>query len=227
MTLDDLFGATQGIYANPNGTTASWERPASIEMIWPDGQEGFQANCGARIYGDVGRREKKKSIRLLFKGMYGQTKLDYPLFGEEAAQEFDTFILRANFNDGYPYGQAKTQYLRDEWSRRLQLALGQPAAHGRYVHLYINGLYWGLYNPVERPDASFAAAYCGGDKDDWDAYNSGSPTGGSTGTSYSGMLNAAPPGRLDQPGLSASPGQQSRRHAEPRLRGLPRRGQLH
>jgi hypothetical protein len=191
MTLDDLFGATQGIYANPNGTSVSWERPASIEMIWPDGQEGFQANCGARIYGDVGRREKKKSIRLLFKGMYGQTKLDYPLFGEDAAQEFDTFILRANFNDGYPFGQSKSQYLRDEYSRRLQLALGQPAAHGRYVHLYINGLYWGLYNPVERPDASFAATYCGGDKDDWDAYNSGSPTGGSTANSYNGMLNAA------------------------------------
>ncbi|MCL5282380.1 MAG: lamin tail domain-containing protein [Planctomycetes bacterium] len=191
MTLDDLFGATQGIYANPNGTSASWERPASIEMIWPDGQEGFQANCGARIYGDVGRREKKKSIRLLFKGMYGQTKLEYPLFGAEAAQEFDTFILRANFNDGYPFGQAKSQYLRDEYSRRLQLALGQSAAHGRYIHLYINGLYWGLYNPVERPDASFAAEYCGGDKDDWDAYNSGSPTGGSTGNSYNGMLNAA------------------------------------
>jgi len=191
MTLDDLFGGTQGIYANPNGTSASWERPASIEMLWPDDQEGFQANCGARIYGDVGRREKKKSIRLLFKGMYGQTSLRYPLFGEDAAQEFDTIILRANFNDGYPFGQTKTQYLRDEWSRRLQLALGQPGAHGTYVHLYINGLYWGLYNPVERPDASFAATYCGGDKEDWDAYNSGSPTGGSTSNSYSGMLNAA------------------------------------
>jgi hypothetical protein len=191
MTLDDLFGATQGIYANPNGTSASWERPASIEMIWPDGREGFQADCGARIYGDVGRREKKKSIRLLFKGMYGQTKLDYPLFGADAAQEFDTFILRANFNDGYPFGQSKSQYLRDEYSRRLQLALGQPSAHGRLVHLYVNGLYWGLYNPVERPDASFAATYCGGDKEDWDAYNSGSPTGGSTGNSYNGMLNAA------------------------------------
>jgi hypothetical protein len=188
MSLDDLFGATQGIYANQNGTGASWERPASIEMIWPDGQEGFQANCGARIYGDVGRREKKKTFRLLFKGMYGQTRLRYPLFGDEAADEFDTLILRANFNDGYPFGQAKSQFLRDEYSRRLQLALGQPAAHGRYVHLYVNGLYWGLYNPVERPDASFAAEYFGGDKEDWDAYNSGSPTGGSTTSSWNGLL---------------------------------------
>ncbi|MCU0913082.1 MAG: chitobiase/beta-hexosaminidase C-terminal domain-containing protein [Planctomycetes bacterium] len=190
MTRDDLFGSTQGIYANPNGTSASWERPASLEMIWPDGREGFQANCGARIYGDVGRREKKKSFRLLFKGMYGLTRLRYPVFGDEAADEFDTFILRANFNDGYPFGQHKTQYLRDEYGRRLQLALGQPASHGRYVHLFVNGLYWGLYNPAERPDASFAAAYLGGDKEDWDAYNSGSPTGGSTNYSWSGLLNA-------------------------------------
>ena len=46
------------------------------------------------------------------------------------------------------------------------------------MHLYINGIYWGLYNPVERPDASFAASYYGGDKDEWDAYNSGSPIDG-------------------------------------------------
>lgn len=191
MSLDDLFGPAQGIYANPNGKTFSWERPASIEMIWPDGRKGFQANCGARIYGDVGRGQKKKSFRLLFKGMYGQTRLRYPLFGADATDEFATFVLRANFNDSYTHGQAKTQYLRDEYSRRLQLALGQPSAHGRYVHLYINGLYWGLYNPVERPDASFASDYYGGKKKDWDAYNSGQPTGGGAGKSYNAMLSAA------------------------------------
>jgi hypothetical protein len=191
MSLDDLFGQTQGIYANPREKTVSWERPASIEMIWPDGRKGFQANCGARIYGDVGRGQKKKSFRLLFKEMYGQKHLRYPLFGTDAAKEFDTFVLRANFNDGYPSGQSKTQYLRDEFSRRLQLALGQPSAHGQFVHLYVNGLYWGLYNPVERPDASFAAAYFGGKKKDWDAFNSGLPTGGGADGYYNAMLNAA------------------------------------
>ncbi len=32
------------------------------------------------------------------------------------------------------------------------------------VHLYINGVYWGLYNPVERPDENFAASHFGGVK---------------------------------------------------------------
>jgi len=36
------------------------------------------------------------------------------------------------------------------------------------VHLYLNGIYWGLYNLTERPDESFAAAYFGGTKDEYD-----------------------------------------------------------
>ena len=54
--------------------------------------------------------------------------------------------------------------------RDLQLATGNAAPHGRFVHLYVNGLYWGLYNPVERPDASFSSSYYGGEKEDWDAF---------------------------------------------------------
>lgn len=41
------------------------------------------------------------------------------------------------------------------------------------VHLYINGLYWGLYNPTERPTASFGESYLGGVAEDYDALRSG------------------------------------------------------
>ncbi|UCG58813.1 MAG: lamin tail domain-containing protein, partial [Phycisphaerales bacterium] len=187
---DDLFDSEKGIYTNWNNQGVAWERPASIELIHPDGSEGFQTNCGVRIYGGVGRRERKKSFRLLFKGMYGATKLRYPLFGDDAVDEFDTIILRANFNDGYPFGQEVSQLIRDEFCRRLELALGNPGAHGCFVHLYVGGLYWGLYNPVERPDASFAASYFGGEEKDWDAYNSGSPAGDSTSESWNAFQTA-------------------------------------
>jgi len=50
--------------------------------------------------------------------------------------------------------------------------------HGIFVHLYVNGLYWGLYNPCERPDASFCADYYGGDKEDWDAIHDLSASNG-------------------------------------------------
>ncbi|MBA3482328.1 MAG: lamin tail domain-containing protein, partial [Pirellulales bacterium] len=35
-----------------------------------------------------------------------------------------------------------------------------------------------IYNPVERPDASFSATYYGGEKEEWDAINSGAATDG-------------------------------------------------
>ena len=114
----------------------------------------------------------KHSFRLLFKGLYGPTKLRYPLFGDDAAEEFDTITLRAGANDGYAWSGNETnvQYTRDQFMRDLQLDTGNAASHGRFVHLYVNGLYWGLYNPCERPDASFSSSYYGGEKEDWDAF---------------------------------------------------------
>jgi hypothetical protein len=64
-------------------------------------------------------------------------------------------------------------YVEDQWMHDSQLAASGFGARGTYVHLYINGLYFGLYNAMERPDDSFAAAYFGGDKDQWFSVNHG------------------------------------------------------
>ena len=58
--------------------------------------------------------------------------------------------------------------MRDQFVRDLQAATGNVHVPGRFVHLYINGHYWGLYNPVERPDEGFASARYGGAEDDYD-----------------------------------------------------------
>lgn len=190
MDRDDLFSRSEdaelgGIYANPWSEGVEWERPASVELIYPDGKEGFQINCGVRIYGGMGRAPwaKKHTFRLLFKSAYGPTELDYPLLGAEATDGFNTIILRANFNDGWHmlwdhWKLERVQLVRDEWVRSTQVAMGSVGSHGIFVHLYIDGLYWGLYNPVERPDAAFSASYLGGERDDWDVLHDGDPVQG-------------------------------------------------
>jgi len=173
MDIDDMFG-TQGIYANPTSRGENWERPASLELIYPDDREGFQEDAGIRIQGGAFRRfdlTLKKSFRLVFREEYGATKLRYPLFGPDAVDEFDNFILRANSNDAWRYGGSGALYVRDAFAMDTVRAMGNVASHSTFVHLYINGLYWGLYNPVERPDAAFSASYHGGDKESWDAIN--------------------------------------------------------
>ena len=179
MNTDDLFATDGGIYTNAGRSGKDWERPTSVELIHPDGQEGFQIDSGIRIQGGAFRGfglTKKKSFRLLFKTQYGPGKLNYPLYGGDAVDEFDTLTLRMEANDGWQWDGAGAQpvYARDQFHRDTQRAMGHPASHGRNVHLYINGFYWGMYNVVERPDDSFGAAYFGSDKYDWDGQNSGS-----------------------------------------------------
>ncbi len=48
-SVDDLFGPSRGIYANPERSGLSWERPISLEWIEPGGGGRFQADAGVRI----------------------------------------------------------------------------------------------------------------------------------------------------------------------------------
>jgi hypothetical protein len=54
--LANLFDAGTGIYVNAMQDGREWERPVSVEMIYPDGTEGFQIDAGLRIRGGYGRQ---------------------------------------------------------------------------------------------------------------------------------------------------------------------------
>ena len=172
LDIDDMFGS-RGIYANSGSRGLAWEREVSAELIYPDGSEGFQVDAGIRVHGGASRgMARKNNLRLLFKEQYGTTKLDYPWFGE-GVDRFDTVVLRSHFNDGWGWSGAGGDPLfsRDAWHRKTQAAMGHTASRSTSVHLYINGVYWGLYDPTERPDASFNAQHSGGDKTEWDVMN--------------------------------------------------------
>ena len=196
-----MFGRA-GIYQNPQSQGRSWERPVSAELISADGSEpGFQIDAGMRLQGGSSRNPDipKHSLSLRFRRDYGAGKLQYPLFrdapfGDTAVEEFDFLQLRAGFNFAWThrhYYQARhAQYNRDQWVNDLYLAMGQPGSHGRWVHLYLNGLYWGLYHVHERPDGDFMASYFGGESDDYDALSSGQPKSGDT-TAWNTMMSIA------------------------------------
>ena len=101
----NLFDPGTGIYQNATQSGVAWERPASVELIYPDGRPGFQENAGLRIQGGASRnltRSPKRSLRLLFKGAYGASKLRFPLFDRgNPVESFDTIILRAGFNQSW------------------------------------------------------------------------------------------------------------------------------
>ena len=100
-------------------------------------------------------------------------RLDYPLFEDEGVKSFDKIDLRTAQNYSWINGndtqKTKNSFVRDVICRDAAGAMGDAYPRSRYYQLYLNGLYWGLYMTEERPVASFAADYFGGNKEDYDA----------------------------------------------------------
>lgn len=153
------------------------EHPGSVELIYPEAPEdNQQVDCAVIRHS---HNRVKNSLKLRFKTEYGPAKFRSDIFkrailnGDSAVDRFDRIVLRAgnnrswarNFNDG------RVAYTRDQWYRDSQITMTGYGSHGVFMHLYVNGIYWGLYNPVEKPDAWFGAEYFGGEKEDWWASN--------------------------------------------------------
>ncbi len=161
-----------GIHVKPEGRGREWERPVSVELIDPRGREpGFQIDAGIRVRGGHSRSAacQKHGYRLYFRKEYGAGELDYPLFGDEGVSRFDDIDLRTAQNYSYHYSDSSHHTLvRDVFSRDCQRDLGQPYTRSRYYHLYLNGLYWGIYQTQEHAEASYAARYFGGEDEAFD-----------------------------------------------------------
>ncbi len=184
MARDDWFGPT-GIYINQaqDGT----ERACSLEWIEPNGAPGFQVNCAIGMQGgakhDGGgtslQRWKvfKLSMRPRFKKALdngqltdGPSRLDYPVFPDSPVKSFDTFVLDEVMTNAWNHNSQHmySSYFQDQYVSDLHNAMGGYSPHGRFAHLYINGLYWGMYYVHERPDDAWAAEVFGGTKEEYD-----------------------------------------------------------
>lgn len=144
------------------------ERPASIEVFLPDGSTPLQVNAGLARFGGAYTEFAKKSYRVRFRSEYGAKRLDSPLFrgfdrGMAALDEIDTLDLSAGNQDMNQRGF----YMANRFIEDTMLEMGSLNPHGRFVHVYINGTYWGQYNAHERVDDDFLAGYLGGPKDDY------------------------------------------------------------
>jgi CotH kinase protein len=174
--LANLFDPSTGIYVNATLDGRDWERPASVELINPDGTPGFTANAGLRIRGGYSRGDfnPKHAFRFYFRNEYGDGRLHYPLFGDEGTDEFDVIDLRTAQNYAWSTeGNAQNTFLREVFGRDLQRDLNEPYTRSRYYHLYIDGVYWGLFQTQERVEEFYSETYFGGDQDDYDIVKHG------------------------------------------------------
>ena len=218
-----LWNSVTGIYPNPVSVGPAWERATSVELIRGDGKTEFATTCKMQMHGNASRdnqRTPKHALGLSFNSDYGPSKLRYDWFGGGVDVQ-DKIVLRGcGFVDGWAgryaddllytstetgevfrglrYRPENTCYLRDAWVKDSFRAMGGNASRSQYVHLYINGLYWGLYEPSEHIDASYFALLHGGTEGAWDVLvgedNNGPPVivegAGVDWTNVLGIVNA-------------------------------------
>jgi hypothetical protein len=158
-----------------DATGHGWTRPANIELIGGPQEHDFTALCGVRLHGGHGRlaeKNPKHSFRLVFKNEYGKKTMKYPLFGADEPSQFNQLVLRCHFGNAWQHwdsgNRRKAQYTRDVWMRRMQRKMGHTSVNALYVHLFLNGMYWGIYNIAERVDDQYGKDHLGGKKSDID-----------------------------------------------------------
>ena len=170
----NLFDPVTGIYLHPAARGEAWERGCSVELITADESEGFQVDGGIHVMGNSSRNlgtTPKLNFMLVFGDQYGPKWLNEDFFGPGASGRFKRIALRSNTRDGWVaegYGPGTATYLVDGWSKQSQIDSGHAGTHGRYCHLFLNGLYWGVYNPTERPESHWAETTYGGENEDYD-----------------------------------------------------------
>ncbi len=166
-----------------DGDVSTAESGLSFEYFEPGGQD-LQQDCGGARVGGHSLGYAKNNLRLYFRSDYGKGQLDADFFGEDyrglpPLQHHDSLDLRGGSHDSGFYLGTRGQHLRNIWMDETELAMGHEAPHGRFVHLYLNGEYTGLYQLRERFDAAMLAEHRGGSEDDYEAVNGGRAVDGS------------------------------------------------
>ncbi|MFN5960406.1 MAG: CotH kinase family protein [Verrucomicrobiota bacterium] len=198
----DLFGNPNGVYYNTGQRGIGSEKIVSAEFFDPSGASAsWQVEAGLRSHGNSSRDHgftPKHPLRLYFRRTYGDAKLNAEVFPDSPIREFNRLLLRAASTDSWPvvdgpprWVNEKATYMRDAYMRRSMRDLGHPAGHSRYVQLFLNGLYWGMYEITERPEEDFAAAYLGGSPDDYDVIKDFAELASGNLTSWNQLMSLA------------------------------------
>ena len=206
IPVSDIFTSTGLYYGSTVAAQNNVEnknfgyRKCSVEMILPDGSSAFSVTCGLSGHGNASRtpsKNPKHGFQIKFKGDYGPGSLDFPIFTDSQVAKYDDIILRPDFgsswrhwSDGsYSLGnfqRTRATRTRDAFIKSTFHDMGWLASHHRFVHLYIDGIYWGVYDFAEQPVEGFISAYMGGAKADYSIIHEGNAKNGTDAT-YTNM----------------------------------------
>lgn len=146
------------MYANTL-TYKNIERPGMVEYYETDGSLGVAFPASVRVSGWSTRSYNQKSLTFKLDASYGQSEVTYPFFAGYGIDTFAALTVRAGGQDRH------SAYVRDAFLARVALSEGvnADAPNNRYVVMYVNGQYWGLYDLREEIGKDMLASHHGAD----------------------------------------------------------------
>jgi hypothetical protein len=155
--------ADEDIWNKPGANFWSREEaPIHTEIFESDGECVFRSPTGLRLFGGMSRLFPQKSVAIVADETYGEKKIKHPLFGKKQLKSFKFLTLR---NSGSDFGKT---HFRDAFMTGLLDECDIDKQAYRPAHVYINGLYWGIYNMREKVNTHFISDHHDVDRDSID-----------------------------------------------------------
>ena len=200
---DDLIWGANGILSwNSVGGGTAFADPdakydASFEWIEPDPQAMYDPATTKRVqkymqlkqHGGSSIGYHKQSFSVKFDGSTGgdldlsdEGITTWNLFNEGANDKFDELIIRNPGSDSFMQpefllrilsGGHAPSYARNPFAIETMRDMGNRHPRSRLTHVYLNGLYWGIYWVTEMPNRKYMENETNVDKDEWVAQNEG------------------------------------------------------
>lgn len=151
--------------AGANYWAKNYERRAHISFY--DGKEGFDEECGLKVYGGGSRELPKRSVQVKFMEKFGAEDVVYDIFNRGKAEQFNGLVLRGGSQDW------QGVMMRDEFFTSLMASQSPNLLVMGYrpVALYINEEYYGLYYIREKVNKNYMQRHFGVGKDSLDMLN--------------------------------------------------------
>jgi uncharacterized repeat protein (TIGR02543 family) len=143
------------VYGNSGNFWEDWERPGNFTLFEKDGTFGFNENAGYQLNGNTTRNRPRKSVRMVFRGEYGNSWLNYPIFENKDTEQYKRLILR---NGGNDWGNT---LIRDGVAQILAKDFNVETQYFKPLVMFINGEYWGIHNLRDRYSTHYFEAKYG------------------------------------------------------------------
>lgn len=168
-----LFDKTTGWF-NP-GPNAEPEHPflganfwsrnevgANVEIFETNGKRVFNSRAGIRLFGGMSRVFPQKSLAIACREAYGESRIRHQIFPDKKQDSYKHLVLR---NAGSDWGKT---HARDAIITGLLEDVDVSKQAYRPALVFINGMYWGIYNIREKINRHYLEYEFGVNRDSLD-----------------------------------------------------------